>query len=84
MDNNLLTARAPIEDKTAAKIHVTFYKIEAWAFKNGMVFHKRKFEAIYFSSKRYFSNPETVLLPNKTVGMDKRIIEPMEKKESMC
>ena len=58
VDDGLLTARASKEVTSAAKIQETFAKIEAWATQNGMVFDQAKFEAIHFSRKKHFPNPE--------------------------
>ena len=58
VDDGLLTARASKEFTSAAKIQETFAKIEAWATQNGMVFDQAKFEAIHFSRKKHFPNPE--------------------------
>ena len=83
LDNGLLTARASNEDATTIKIQATFAKVEAWAAQNGMVFDQAKFEAIHFSHKRSFPNPEIVLLPNVLAGVEERIISPTSKKSSM-
>ena len=50
-----------------------------------MVFDQAKFEAIHFSRKKQFPNPEIVLLPATTANVEEipRIIKPVTKKGSM-
>lgn len=83
IDDGLLTTRAPKEDISANLIQATFAKVEAWAAHNGMIFDQAKFEAIHFSRKRNFPNPEIILLSNATAGVEERVIKPTSKKSSM-
>lgn len=83
VDDGLLTARDSTEDRTAAKIQAIFCTVEAWAAENGMVFDQAKFEAMHFSRKRSFPNPEIFLLPNRAAGVGERVIKPTEKTGSM-
>ena len=83
VDDGLLTARAPKEDTSAKLIQATFAKVEAWAAQSGMIFDQAKLEAIHFSRKQNFPNPEIIFLSNATVGVEERIIKPTSKKGSM-
>ena len=58
-----MKTRALKEITSTAKIQEIFAKIETWATQNGMVFDQVKFEAIHFSRKKHFPNPEIVLSP---------------------
>lgn len=62
-----------------------FALVEEWAHKNGMIFDPGKFEAIHFSQKCCFPNPEIVLppAPQTENGTGTRIIKPIEKNSSM-
>lgn len=57
VDDGLLTARAPNEKDSIAKILPAFAEVEKWAQENGMTFDARKFEAIHFSRRHSFENP---------------------------
>lgn len=85
VDDGLLTCRAKDETLSTAKVQPVFSKIEAWASENGMVFDPAKFEAIHFSRKAGFPNPEIILppLPIANGTGEPRIIKSMAKKASM-
>lgn len=84
VDDGLLTCRAKDESLSTAKVQLAFCEVEAWAEENGMIFDPGKFEAIHFSRKTVFPNPEiTLSLPASTNGFGElRIIKPVPKKAS--
>lgn len=77
--------RAKDETLSTSKVQIAFYKIEAWAEENGMIFDPGKFEAIHFSRKTALPNPEIKLpLPASANGFGElRVIKPIPKKASM-
>lgn len=79
-DDSLLTARASKKDTGAYLIQATFVQVEAWAAYNEMIFDQAKFEAIHFSQKRNFPNPEIILLSNVAARVEDRIIVSISKK----
>ena len=82
VDDSLLTYRAKDETLTTPKGQAAFYKIETWAKENGMIFDPRKFEAIHFSWRTAFPNPEIKLpLPSSANGLGVlRVIKHIPKK----
>ncbi len=44
-------------------IESAFAKVEKWSEEHGMIFDPDKFEAIHFSRKKAFSNPDIKLPP---------------------
>lgn len=50
-----------------------------------MIFDSKRFEAIHFSQKRHYPNPQIILspAPNTETEAEVRIIKPIEKKSSM-
>lgn len=63
VDDKLLIAQAKNECYSAIAIQAAFALVEEGAHENGIVFDSGKFEAIHFSRKRCFPNPEIVLPP---------------------
>lgn len=49
VDNGLLTCQAEDKILSISKVKPVFYKVEAWAKENDMIFNLGKFEAIHFS-----------------------------------
>ncbi len=58
MDDNLLKTQVKTEQKFKAKVEVLFLEAKQFVYKNSMRFKLRKFEAIHFSQKCLFFNPE--------------------------
>lgn len=85
MDDELLTARAQKEELGAKMIESAFAKVEKWADENCMIFDPDKFEAIYFSRRKAFPNPEIrlplLILPRHNIP--ERVVRPVGKKASM-
>ena len=85
VDNSLLTCRAKDETLSTLKIQAAFHKIETWTEENDMIFNPRKFEAIHFSQRTAFPNPEIKLaLPTSANGLGAlRVIKAIPKKAFM-
>lgn len=85
VDDGLLTCRAKDETLSTAKFQAVFSKIEAWASENSVAFDPAKFEAIHFSRKAAFPNPEVILPPSPIANGtgEPRIIKTIAKKASM-
>lgn len=85
VDDGLLTARAKKEELGAKMIESAFAKVEKWADENGMIFDPDKFEAIHFSRKKAFSNPDIRLPPliSPRHNIPERVVRPVGKKASM-
>ena len=85
VDDGLLTVSAASENASAEIIQVAFGKVEKWADENGMVFDLDKFEAMHFSRKRNYPNPE-IILPAYVVpdhAIPQGVIKPLGKSTSM-
>lgn len=85
VDDGLITACAQTEKDSVSKIQNTFLEVGRWAYENGMVFDPAKFEAIHFSRKGQFDNPDIQLLPPPFVSdvTEPRIVKPVTKNKSM-
>lgn len=85
MDDELLTARAQKEELGTKMIESAFAKVEKWPDENGMIFDPDKFEAIHFSRRKAFPNPEIrlppLILPRHNIP--ERVVRPVGKKASM-
>ncbi len=57
-----LTARVQKQELGARMIESAFVKVEKWAEENSIIFDFDKFEAIHFSRKKVFPNPDIKLL----------------------
>ena len=85
VDDELLTARAQKGELGAKIIESAFAKVEKWADENGMVFDPDKFEAIHFSRKKAFPNPDIKLPPliSPRHNIPERVVRPVGEKTSM-
>lgn len=85
VEDGLLTARATNETKSVILIQEAFEKVEQWAHQNGMIFDPDKFEAIHFSRKKSFPNPD-ILLPVHPLSSTlkaRQIVKPVLKTAAM-
>lgn len=85
VDDGLLTAKATDEANIVLQIQEAFRKVELWAHQNGMVFDPEKFEAIHFSRKKRFPNPD-ILLPDNplpSASGEPRLVRPVSKTAAM-
>ncbi len=85
VDDGLITASAKTEKDSILKTQAVFLEVEKWAYKSGIVFDPETFEAVHFSRKRQFANPEIQLPPPsfQTDVLEPRVVKPVGKNRSM-